>query len=771
MPPLSLPSRPWVPAPAAAARPLARWLAISALSVCISLSAKAAPAIINATGVQQTIRGFGGATAFRPETPLTATDLDTLYGQAPGQIGLTLLRIRLAPDSQWRALELANAQGARARGAAIVASPWSPPAAMKTNNALVGGSLKPSAYADYATYLNDFARYMADHGAPLYAISIQNEPDITVDYESCDWTAEQVRTFCRDHARAITAARIIAPESFQFRHGMSDPLLNDPAAAENVDIIGGHIYGGGLAPYPLAVSCGKEVWMTEHLELTTDWAGALLTGREIHDCLTTGGFSAYLWWYVTRYYGPLGEDGVVTKRGHVMAQYARFIRPGYVRVDATNEPTTGVRVSAFKREKLVIVAVNQAKSAVTQAFTLNGANVARVTPWVTSATLDCAAEPAVSVNAGAFSATLPGESVTTFVGDIAFPAPTITSAPRSHRVPEHTLAVMDVVVAADFPTFQWYHDGALVPGATNRTLELPDVRAADAGSYEVNVTTNGGSVRSAAATLTVGPAGGVSRLVNLSTRAHAGQGDRTLIAGFVVDGVGARLLLRGVGPGLASTFGLSQTLVDPLLDLRAGDGSPLAANDNWPAALEPAWKAVSAFPLVAGSLDAALVRTMTTELNTVLISGRDGGIGTALVEVYEMERNPRAILFNLSSRAYVSDAEGPLIAGFVIDGPAAKTVLVRAAGPALRKSLRVPGALARPVMELHGAADTGFLVTTRNWDPSLAAHFARLSAFAWSDASEDTALLVTLDPGCYTAVVRGESGAAGLALVEVYNAR
>ncbi|HYF68176.1 MAG TPA: hypothetical protein VD884_08570 [Ohtaekwangia sp.] len=148
------------------------------------------PAVtVDLTDNQQVIRGFGGATAFRADQPISDQDMDKLFGTGDGEIGLNILRIRVATEDQWRGLELAHAKKAKARGAIIVASPWSPPAEMKTNGELVGGSLKTESYEDYANYLNDFATYMAENDAPLYAISIQNEPDIQVDYESCDWTS------------------------------------------------------------------------------------------------------------------------------------------------------------------------------------------------------------------------------------------------------------------------------------------------------------------------------------------------------------------------------------------------------------------------------------------------------------------------------------------------------------------------------------------------------------------------------------------------------
>ena len=118
-----------------------------------------------------------------------------------------------------------------------------PPAWMKSNNNIVGGRLNDTSYAGYATHLKAFADYMSSNGVPLRAISIQNEPDVNVNYESCDWTASEMLKFVKENAPAI-GTDIIVPESYNFNHTISDAILNDPAAAANVSIIGGHIYGG-----------------------------------------------------------------------------------------------------------------------------------------------------------------------------------------------------------------------------------------------------------------------------------------------------------------------------------------------------------------------------------------------------------------------------------------------------------------------------------------------------------------------------------------------
>ncbi|MBN2347472.1 MAG: hypothetical protein JXJ22_01460 [Bacteroidales bacterium] len=372
---------------------------------------------IDLTDTRQIIRGFGGATVFRPTVPLTSEELDLLFGNEDGQIGLSILRIRVVSDddSYWRGVELSNAQGAVARGAAVVASPWSPPIRMKTNTDLTGGSLKPDSYADYATYLNNFAEYMAANNAPLYAISIQNEPDIQVDYESCDWTSAQMRDFLKNHGSVISATKVIAPESYNFNHNFSDPILNDSEAEANVDIIGGHIYGSGLADYPLAREKGKEVWMTEHLDTDTLWNAVFATGKEIHDCMAIGNFSAYIWWYAKRFYGPLSETNYITKRGYIMSNYSKFVRPGYYRVNATVSPSSDIFVSAYKGDKTVIVAINMSNSVVEQQFVFENGTVAGVIPYITTQTENLSMKGMVTVIENTFTYPLPPQSITTFV--------------------------------------------------------------------------------------------------------------------------------------------------------------------------------------------------------------------------------------------------------------------------------------------------------------------------------------------------------------------
>jgi glucuronoarabinoxylan endo-1,4-beta-xylanase len=384
-------------------------------------------ATIDLNGTQQVIRGFGAANILPWRPDMTTDEVNLAFGTGQGQIGFTLLRLRVPPkdiDTDSFHAQIPTAKLAQSFGAIVFATPWTPPPSMKNSNNTVAGTLYDTSYASYAAYLKSFADYMASNGAPLYAISLQNEPDVSVTYESCYWNAAHFLKFMKNNAAAI-GTRIIMPESMNFNHALSDATLNDSAAAANVSIIGGHAYGGGIATYPLAASKGKELWMTEYLDLDTTWSGSradystgvLATGKHINDCMNVG-MNAYVWWYIVRYYGPIHENGYVTKRGYVMSQYAKFIRPGYYRVTASASPQTNVDVSAYKNgSKVVIVVLNRNSSSVSQTFSIQNGTVASFIPYVTSSIKNCVQGNDITVSSGGFTTTLDASSITTFISN------------------------------------------------------------------------------------------------------------------------------------------------------------------------------------------------------------------------------------------------------------------------------------------------------------------------------------------------------------------
>jgi alpha-tubulin suppressor-like RCC1 family protein len=129
--------------------------------------------------------------------------------------------------------------------------------------------------------------------------------------------------------------------------------------------------------------------------------------------------------------------------------------------------------------------------------------------------------------------------------------------------------------------------------------------------------------------------GDSQRFTNLSARNKVGTGANILIAGFTLTGSGTRdVLIRAVGPKL-SEFGMTGVLTDPKLEIYSGT-TKLTENDNWSSSLATTFSYVGAFGLTAGSKDAAIIIPLTAGGYTVQVSGADGGVGEALVEIYEL---------------------------------------------------------------------------------------------------------------------------------------
>lgn len=413
--------------------------AASLLLQCATPGAMAQTATISPNTTYQVISGFGGHNGVGWIPDLTATQVQTAFGTGPGQIGLTIMRMRIDSSSTHWQQQVPTAQLAKAMGAKLFATPWSPPAYMKTSNSLIHGSLIPSYYPDYATHLLDFAAFMKSNAAELYAISLQNEPDWDPNYEGCQWTSQQFIDFLTSQGSRFGSLKIMAPESASFRKSLSDPILNDAGAAAKLSIVAGHLYGTTPSDYPLARNMGKQVWSTEHYTDSTsdanDWSMALPVGVELHRAMAAN-YSAYVWWYIRRSYGLLTEDGNVSKRGYIMSQYAKYIRPGYTRIDATVKPWYDVLLTAYKGGdgKIVMVAVNN--GAYQRHVDFSFASGAPRTFWKysTTANLNDAYTGESTVVGGVASADLEPLSVTTFVSQ-----PIVTDASGSVRITQSGL--------------------------------------------------------------------------------------------------------------------------------------------------------------------------------------------------------------------------------------------------------------------------------------------------------------------------------------------
>ncbi|MGC5772228.1 glucuronoxylanase [Paenibacillus pabuli] len=386
---------------------------------------------VNLSSEKQLIKGFGGINHPNWIGDLTASQRDTAFGNGQNQLGFSILRIYIDDNKNNWYKEIPTAKRAIEQGAIVFASPWNPPGDMvetfNRNGDTAAKRLKYDKYAAYAQHLNDFVSYMKSNGVNLYAVSVQNEPDYAHDWTW--WTPQEMLRFMKDYAGSITDTKVMAPESFSYLKEMSDPILNDPQALANMDILGAHTYGTQFSnfPYPLfkQKGAGKELWMSEvyypnsNANSADSWPEALDVSYHIHHAMVEADFQAYVWWYIRRQYGPMKEDGTISKRGYNMAHFSKFVRPGFVRVDATKNPDTQTFISAYKGDnKVVIVAINRGTSAVNQKFVLQNGNTSNVSSWVTDSTRNLAAGSSIIMTGNTFTAQLPSQSVTTFVAQL-----------------------------------------------------------------------------------------------------------------------------------------------------------------------------------------------------------------------------------------------------------------------------------------------------------------------------------------------------------------
>lgn len=418
----------------------------TAITVAVFQQTQAADVTVDLNTTYQTIDGFGGMqdrgwTGYN----LLAADYNTLFGNGPGQLGFTILRIRANENQSAWGNDLVDAKAAVSRGMKLFATAWSPPAALRVAS---GSSYKidPAKYQAYVDHLNAFAKYMKDNNAPLYALGFQNEPDWCNDW-GCGTTTEMYE-FAKNYGAKLreNGNKVITAESFSFSKGYYDLILNDATALANVDILGTHFYGTSKsspdATFDYALfkqkGGGKHFWMTEvytadvNNQGSNAWPLCLDVAYEMHRALALSNMSAYVWWYLKRNYGPLhitannataaASAGTVSKVGAIMAQYAKYVRPGAVRVGATRVVQTDVHVSAFKKtdtpsgvDTVTIVAVNRATSPKTVTFSVAGLKGASGRKITTSGTKSLADDGGVSVSGGNFSVTLDAQSATTMV--------------------------------------------------------------------------------------------------------------------------------------------------------------------------------------------------------------------------------------------------------------------------------------------------------------------------------------------------------------------
>ncbi|MEI6588473.1 MAG: peptidylprolyl isomerase [Verrucomicrobiota bacterium] len=360
-------------------------------------------------------------------------------------------------------------------------------------------------------------------------------------------------------------------------------------------------------------------------------------------------------------------------------------------------------------------------------------------------------------------------------------SPTITSQPVSQTITAGSSVVFTTaIISSAGASYQWNFNGTAIAGATSSTYLIQAAGSSKAGNYTCTITNAAGSTTTSLASLSVITSQNPGRLVNLSVLTMDGPGSQLLTIGFVSGGAATlgseQLLIRATGPALTN-FSVANVLADPMLTLYQGS-NVIASNDNWGstatniAAVNAADAATGAFTLPSStSLDAALVQTLPSGGYTIQVAGKGAQVGNALAEVYDntlsyTASSPR--LVNLSCMQQVA-ANGLLTAGFAISGTTSKTVLIRASGPTLT-TFGVQNVMPDPQINVFNS-NTTVIASNAGWagDTSITTAQTAVGAFAFtSTTSKDSAVLITLAPGSYSAQATSASGAAGTTLIEVY---
>ena len=406
-------------------------------TACSTGTAQSGDVTVSLSSLQQKISGFGVSSAWAGSYR-NASDADYLWSTTKGA-GLTLLRIRYGDG-------LAIAKSAAQNGATVWMTPWGTGTNGATGGSFTTTQSNPNGCTGSMPVLSDaqglasalvtWVNNAKTQGVPIYAVSAENEPDSCGINSTTSYSAAQLAAWIDVLGPAMAAinVKVMAPETMNACGFTSyfNAIKADTAAWNAVSIFASHEYGCGTLPAETSITAaGKEYWETE-VDTGTGTgdssgdgiASALKMATTIHNDLTKANLNAWhLWWL----YNASGNGGclydttnnVWTKRLWVLGNYARFVRPGYMRVSTSGTVPSGVYVSAYQNPAdgtVAVVAINTNSSASPLSLFVSGVVPCSITPWVTSAADSLASKTAITVSNARFSATLDAQSVTTFVG-------------------------------------------------------------------------------------------------------------------------------------------------------------------------------------------------------------------------------------------------------------------------------------------------------------------------------------------------------------------
>lgn len=250
-----------------------------------------------------------------------------------------------------------------------------------------------------------------------------------------------------------------------------------------------------------------------------------------------------------------------------------------------------------------------------------------------------------------------------------------------------------------------------------------------------------------------------AKLLNIATRMRVDTGDNALIGGFYITGAGTKkVLIRALAPSLS---GVAGRLDDPTLELDRDDPASRQFNDDWQQG------DTSQIPDGFASKDAReslIVATVAAGPHTAIVSGKGSATGVAIVEVYDLEGTAPEALANISTRGLVQTGDNVMIGGLIIGGTTPTKVLLRAIGPSLTAQ-GIQGALQDTELELVDS-NGNTVNTNQDWRNEQEGDIAA-TGVPPSD-NREAAIIATLVPDAYTAIVRGKDGTTGVALVEAY---
>jgi hypothetical protein len=241
-----------------------------------------------------------------------------------------------------------------------------------------------------------------------------------------------------------------------------------------------------------------------------------------------------------------------------------------------------------------------------------------------------------------------------------------------------------------------------------------------------------------------------------------------MIAGFIINGNSSKaVVLRGIGPSLLD-FGISDALLDPVVDLRGSDGSLILSNDNWKDTQRGQIEGTVFQP--NDDRESVIVATLPPGAYTAALTGKNNTTGVGLVEVYDNNQASDSQLANISTRGFVQTANNVMIGGFILGGSPNNTrIALRGIGPSLAQFGLNP-VLDDPTLELHDS-NGATLIANDDWqsDPESAAQLA-VAGLGLSN-SKESGIFASLPPGAFTAILAGKDGGTGIGLVELYNVR